>query len=140
MDAPQEIIVAFSGGKDALATIDICSRQFKKIHAYFLYWVKGLEFQEVVLQATERRYNLKILRLPHFALPVVLGDQTFGFYGSSYPRFRPVKMREIQDYVRTKFNVTWIASGEKKSDSFTRRFMMMASTQWDQKRFITIRS
>lgn len=107
------------------------------MEAFFLYWVKGLEFQEVVLEAAERRYGIKILRLPHFQVPWLLGSQLLSEYRANYPEFPSISMRDLQDHVRRKFGMHWIATGEKANDSFTRRFMMRAlKQQWDWKRGI----
>jgi hypothetical protein len=74
--APQvsEIIVSFSGGKDALACLDICARQFSRVAPFFMYWVKGLEFQEATLCAAEARYGLHIERVPHWALSTAFNN------------------------------------------------------------------
>jgi len=130
------MIVSVSGGKDSLATIDICVRQFKEIRAFWMYYIKGLRFQEVVMQSIERRYGIEILRLPHFDLSWLLGSQMLQWYRASYPEFGVTTMREMQDLVRDRFGISWIATGEKMADSFTRRFMMKAnnSSQWDFKR------
>lgn len=44
------VIVAFSGGKDSIVTLDLCSRYFKKIYSFFMYLVPNLEFQERMLR------------------------------------------------------------------------------------------
>ena len=136
MELPTEIIVSFSGGKDSLACLDVCAHQFRRIEVFFMYWLKGLAFQEVVLTAAERRYGIKIERMPHFDLPSVLNDETMRDMrpDGQIPEFRSLTMRDMQDLWRKRTGLKWIATGEKKNDSFTRRFMLKAAGQWDLRR------
>jgi phosphoadenosine phosphosulfate reductase len=59
------VIVGFSGGKDSICALDLCCRYFGTVHAYFMYLVPGLSFQEAQLRWYEQRHNLKIHRVPH---------------------------------------------------------------------------
>jgi phosphoadenosine phosphosulfate reductase len=130
----KEIIVSFSCGKDSIACLDVCARQFQRIAAFFMYWVKDLAFQEATLTAAERRYGIKIERVPHFALADVLSTNEMADFHPNTPEFRTITMRQVQDSWRRKTGLQWIATGEKKNDSFTRRFMLKAAGEWDQKR------
>jgi phosphoadenosine phosphosulfate reductase len=131
---PAGIIVAFSGGKDSLAVLDLCAQRFQRVEAFFMFWVCGLHFQEATLQWAEQRYGIKIYRVPHFDLPALMDDQALNFARPSQRflgRFTP---RQLDDHVRRHFKLTWIASGERKCDSLQRRGMLSAAGPWDQKR------
>lgn len=125
------IIVGFSGGKDSVVTLDLCSKHFKRVEAYFLYYVPGLSFQERMLAWAERHYNITIYRLPHFELAQFLR------YGS----FRPVdetvpviEVNELYAHLRAHFGIHWIADGERIADSIWRRAMIKHSGAIDRKR------
>ena len=111
-------------------------RQFKRVVPFFMYFVKGLAFQETVLAAAERRYGIPIERMPHFDLPAVLNDELLRDMrpDGQIPVLRELTMRQMQDLWRKRTGLAWIATGEKKNDSFTRRFMLKKSGQWDSKR------
>ena len=57
------VIVAFSGGKESVVTLDLCSRYFKNIKAFFMYIVPDLSFQERTLEWYEKRYQIEIMRI-----------------------------------------------------------------------------
>lgn len=59
------VMVGFSGGKDSICALDLCCRYFGTVHAYFMYLVPGLSFQEAQLRWYEQRYGLQIHRVPH---------------------------------------------------------------------------
>lgn len=130
------VIVAFSGGKDSIVTLDLCARNFKRIEIFFMFWVLGLEFQEVLLRWAEQRYGVKIHRIPHFEIPRIMNLQLLSWYRPSSPEWRTVRIRELEDHVRRHFGneLQWIASGERKTDSLERRAMMTVSGQWDKAR------
>jgi len=133
-EMPSAVLVALSVGKDSLATIDICAQKFSRVEAYFMYWVKGLRFQEATLEWVERKYGIKILRVPHFDIPNIMNNQSLNWYRASQRDFKRIKPRQLDDYARRHFGLKWIASGEKKCDSLERRGMLNARGPWDEKR------
>lgn len=70
-------LLAFSCGKDAIATWLKLREHFENIHAYYLYLVPGLEFIEESLAYYERYFGLRIRRLPHPSLHRWLNELVF---------------------------------------------------------------
>lgn len=126
-----EVIVAFSGGKESIVTLDLCSRYFKKITAFFMYIVPNLSFQERTLEWYEKKYQIEIMRIPHMDVC------EFFHYGSFRPcdfSFPIVSINDIYKYVRLENDMWWIAAGERIDDSIVRRAMMKKSGSIDVQR------
>lgn len=123
------VIVGFSGGKDALTTLDICCKNFSRVEAYFLYMVEGLSFQETYLDAISRRYAtaagpLKIHRFPNPPLLDWIRDNRFRLPNQRSQNIRRVKLADIWLSLRKKTGIEWIATGEKSIDSVERNAMI----------------
>jgi len=125
------VIVGFSGGKDSVVTLDLCTRHFQRVEAYFLYYVPGLSFQERMLAWAERRYDLTIYRLPHFELSQFLQHGSFRPVDLAVP---VLKVAELYAHLRAHFGIHWIAGGERIADSIWRRAMLKKSGTIDRKR------
>lgn len=59
-----EILVAFSGGKDSLAVLDICCRTFPKVKAFFKYLVPGLDVLDAKFRWAQERYGIETIQFP----------------------------------------------------------------------------
>lgn len=122
------VLVGFSTGKDSIVTLDLCMRYFKNVVPFFMHLAPGLEFQEQTLRKYERRYNIKIIRLPHFEV------SNFMRYGTFRPPDEFVKIvsiTEIYDYLRIETGINWIAAGERAADSIVRNAMIKKSGSID---------
>lgn len=125
------VIVSFSMGKDSIAAYDLCCQYFKHVYPFFMYLVRGLEFQERTLRWYERKYGNPIIRVPHFE------NSNFFKYGSYRDFDDNVPITSINDtyaYIRNMTGAIWIADGERISDSIVRRAMIKNSGAIDVKR------
>jgi phosphoadenosine phosphosulfate reductase len=116
------ILVGFSGGKDSQVTMKLVvdSGAFRRIEGFYMYLVPGLRCFESKIDAAERRYGVKIHRVPHFELsrlirqavlrPAVLSRKT-----------RILKLKDIERGLTAKTGIGWFAYGERASDSYARR-------------------
>lgn len=125
------VIVAFSGGKESIVTLDLCCRYFKNVKAFFLYICPDLSFREKTLQWYEKKYQIEIMRLPHMDLSSAL---RYGFFRNSDYSVPILSMNEIYHYVRLKFGTWWISAGERMDDSLWRRGMIHSTGTIDEKR------
>lgn len=124
----EEVLVAFSGGKDALVTLDLCSKHFKRVEAYFMAIVpqiqgkqiRALPHEEKQLQWAERRWGLDIHRVPHPWLSRLIRDATFRHATNQSLNCWQIKAADLDAYLRKKTGIEWIAAGERAQDSLER--------------------
>lgn len=128
-----EAVVAFSCGKDAIVTLDLCARYLRRVEAFFMYIVPGLEFQEAFLRYTERRYNIRILRIPHWSTGRMFKYAVLRHPNAQAVDIPTVKIEDIYSYVTNHFGIQYTATGEKRSDSQQRLFYIPASGVNEQK-------
>jgi phosphoadenosine phosphosulfate reductase len=121
----REVAVAVSGGKDSVAVLDVCCKNFQRVEAYFMYFIPDLSFQEKYLQYLENRYGIRILRLPHWALSHMFRDCIFRHATRQARDTKLVRIKDVECYVRNKLHVEWIATGEKCRDSLERNTQIM---------------
>lgn len=114
------ILVAFSGGKDSIATLDLCMKRFGRVEAFFMFLVEGLRCEESMLRHALRRYpGLVLHRVPHWELSAYMKANVF----ECNPRHLPVKkfvQADVERFLRDKTGIDWFAWGEKAKDSIVR--------------------
>lgn len=118
--------VGFSTGKDSIVALDLCCRHFKRVTAFFMYQVPGLSFQEAYITQAERRYGIKVLRLPHWSISTVL---QVNYYrpGSNLSAETPtLTLTDMEAWLKREHGATWFAYGQKQNDSLERRAMISA--------------
>ena len=126
-----EVLVAFSGGKDSIVALDLCCKYFKRVVPFFCYTVPHLSFQENQMNWYEKRYNIKIHRIPD---PVVSRMLHYGIY-CNYDFTVPITSHaDNYNYMRAITGIKWIVTGERISDSIVRGAMIKHSSTIDETR------
>ena len=126
-----EVIIAFSGGKESIVVLDMCMRHFKRVVPFFMYYIPGLSFQEKQLRWYEDKYGIEIVRLPHFELSNLMRYGTLRNEDLSVPI---VSINDIYDFMRIRYGIRWIAAGERSGDSVIRGAMIKHSGSIDMAR------
>lgn len=127
----RRVVVSYSGGKDSAVVLDLCHKYFEHVDAFFMYQVPGLSFQEQTIRWAEQKYDLEILRIPHFEVSEFI---KYGVYHDADDESPIVKVSEAYDYVREHFGTFWIAAGERIADSIVRRAMIVKDGTINEKR------
>ena len=128
------VIVYFSCGKDSIVLLDLCHKYFKNLSVWFFYLVKDLSFQENYLQFVERKYNIKINRIPHFQLSSMIKNYVYRPVDNCSKKIQVIKPNDIDLYIRQQAGFEYITSGEKGYDSIPRRAMLKKCHGIDEKR------
>lgn len=124
-------IVAVSGGKDATACLQLyrSHNPTGKIVGMFWYLVEGLEFQERYLRYLERRFEFRIMRLPHFFNAEYLRTAAY-----APPVDAPqVSQSDIVAHARLETGLDWLILGEKKCDNPPRLWMLRKCKGWNER-------
>jgi phosphoadenosine phosphosulfate reductase len=79
----EAVVVAYSGGKDSLVTLDLCTRTFKRVEAFFMYWVPGLAIDAQQLEFARARWGVTVRQYPHWAM---MQELRAGIY--THPSYR----------------------------------------------------
>jgi phosphoadenosine phosphosulfate reductase len=108
----EPLIVMFSTGKDSIVMTDMLMRLYHGCkELVFLYFVKGLEIKQRIIDYYEKRWQVQIRQQPHFG---ALSLKT----GKKY------KMADIEHGLRATYNISYIAQGIRKDESLARRGML----------------
>lgn len=108
----EPLIIQFSGGKDSIVMLDLLMRHHtgKKV-VVFMYFVPELDVKNRVIRYYEKKYGIKIDQVPsHRTLTLKTGKKW--------------KMADVENMLREKYDITYIAQGSRKQDSMARRGML----------------
>ncbi len=119
----ESMLVGLSGGKDSLCTLDMVQRAGIRAEAFFMYFVKGLEVEERILDRVQRRLpDLTIHRVPHWTLFNAMRQGRLGAPVADVGRWQ--KLGDVERHVRALSGIDWVAYGMKASDGINRNFML----------------
>jgi phosphoadenosine phosphosulfate reductase len=119
-DFTDHCVVGFSGGKDSIVTLDLCTQHFKRVDAFFMYLVPELGFQERFLTYVEKRYGIAILRVPHNSMSVLMNTGAYRSHTDVATSVPTVKVSDVWRVVLRHFEAKWLATGERRLESLER--------------------
>lgn len=115
------IAVAYSGGKDSLTVIDLCSKIFKRVECFFWYIVPGLDVCEKFIQQARDRWGVEPHQIPHWDIVNAYREAVYceGFPDDvSVPE---LTLREAYSHAIVKCGCQIGACGMKLADGYKRR-------------------
>jgi phosphoadenosine phosphosulfate reductase len=122
------VLVAYSGGKDSRAVLDLAVRVFPRVVPVHFSFVPGLRYVAELLQFAQDRYGLDVVQYPS---PDLLQALCWGVYCRVPWRFdgiRPPRYGAVYDLVKKDFGIPVTLTGCRRSDSWQRRQMLNAGT------------
>jgi 3'-phosphoadenosine 5'-phosphosulfate sulfotransferase (PAPS reductase)/FAD synthetase len=121
--------VAVSFGKDSLATLDLCSKLFKRLEGYYLFRVRDMEIVTEWIRQARDRWGIQIRQYPHFDLSRCYRNAVLQpHWAKDVPR---IKLPDIERKFRADTEVSWIAYGWRRNDSFSRALIMKKCAGFD---------
>jgi phosphoadenosine phosphosulfate reductase len=84
--------------------------------------VPGLETFEAPVDAAARRHGVTVHKLPHFDLTRLIKYAVLRPHVPNADKIRELRWGDINDAMRLKTGIPWVAAGERASDSLQRRF------------------
>lgn len=140
-------LMAFSGGKDSVAAF-IALRDHFEIVPYYLYRIPGLDFVEETLSYYEKAMGVKIIRLPHEALPRWLNNFVFQSPGNAAViEAAQLPEHEYSSVIEWACEIAGLdhsnimsAIGTRAADNTFRRvhFKTHGAINWDKKQYAPI--
>lgn len=125
-------LVAFSGGKDSLAVLDLCCRTFKRVVAFHMYFVPGLACVEEQMNYARYRWGVPVLYYPHWVFLKCLRAGVFGNEGEAQQGIPEMKLHDIYTWIMADTGIGVIATGARRADSFWRRRYFYLTRHWGE--------
>lgn len=116
------VLVAYSDGKDSRAVLDLCVRTFKRVEAFFMYLVPGLECVETGLDWARKKYGITIRQYPHWLLRRFLTEGTFCNAWYKNDQLPEWKLRDVYNLAMAEARCGLVATGAKRADSRWRKW------------------
>ena len=118
-----EIILFHSAnGKDSIVLLDLLTKYFKRVIPVYMYIVPNLDFANKYIAWSQRKYGVKFIQTPHFAVYSYIRT---GFMGMKQdPHQKLHTLADVDAFVKEKTGVLWSCYGMKQNDSLHRRLML----------------
>jgi len=115
------VLVALSGGKDSIVTLELCKERFAHVEAFYMYHVAGLACIERSVDAAARRCGVRVHKVPHPDLTRILRDSMLRPITREASDIKRLKQSDIEAALTERTGIEWFAYGERAADSFARR-------------------
>jgi phosphoadenosine phosphosulfate reductase len=121
-----KVLVSYSGGKDSLATLDMCLKTFEHVEAFFMYLIEGLRSDAISMQYATAR-GVKIRYYPHWILFRMIKTGAYCLNTIHTDNLPDTQLRDILDLAKHESGIDIIAHGAKNSDSLWRKRNLAAT-------------
>lgn len=116
----ESILVSYSGGKDSLVVLDLCSKIYPRVVCFFMYFIPNLDVVEKQMDYARNKYGVQILYYPHWSLLNALKYNTYRDEDKTFAGLRDYGLNDINHIASRETGIDAIAHGAKKSDSIWR--------------------
>jgi phosphoadenosine phosphosulfate reductase len=112
------VLVCYSGGKDSLVVLDLCTRVFSRVVALHLPFIPGMPWSVEMIDYAKSRWGVEVVQAPS---PTLIQAVANGIYRISHHRYNEIKdigFRNTYHAVADDLGIDCIATGAKRIDSF----------------------
>ena len=125
-----EVLIGFSGGRESIALLDICSKSgFARIHCFCMQFIPGMKcFEEPVIAAVSAYPSVQFEFVQHWNLFYHFKNEHYCFatdYGRSFP---DVTFHDVCRMMVEKTGINLLFSGERLDDSLFRKMNLNMGT------------
>lgn len=114
----RDVIVSFSGGKDSIVVLELAKQYGKRVEAFQMELLPGLEVLAAPVREAEARYpGLKVRRFPHW-LRGYFGREGVYCFGKQAP---VLNINDVYALMRHETGIDLVVTGAKKGDSLRLR-------------------
>jgi 3'-phosphoadenosine 5'-phosphosulfate sulfotransferase (PAPS reductase)/FAD synthetase len=110
------VLVAFSGGKESLTVLDLCSRTFKRVEAFFMAFLPGLRCCEPMMEYAEERWGVKVRQYLHPQTVKNLVNEIYCPPREQYRDLEKLSIQDIHEIAAQESGVRLIATGQRRAD------------------------
>lgn len=116
-----DVIVMYSTGKDATCMLDLFAKYIgvERLRVVYLYFIKDISFKNSYLKEIEKRYKIKIDQFPHHELTQIIHNRLD-------KKVKVMNQSDMQNFLRLRYNTSWIAWGYRINESVNRAQMIRA--------------
>lgn len=130
-DKHDSVVVMWSGGKDSMTVMDLCKRTFKRVEAFYMYFVPGLASEQAKLDFCKERFGVTVRQMPHWASIRSLQSQAYVDAQPAIDMLPDWQLRDCYQLAMDDTGCKFVAAGAKKADSSWRRRFMKGTEHWD---------
>jgi len=114
------VVVSYSGGKDSLCVMEMCTRTFPKVEAFIMEFVPGLSGVDRICEFAKAKWGITVRRYLHWAAAQAMAD---GSYCDLHwkKNISKITLAHVYRQVRAETGIELIAVGAKRADPVWRK-------------------
>lgn len=121
-------LVAFSGGKDSLVTLDLCAAAFRRVEIFTFHHVRGVPVLEEAVAAAVARWGVKSHWFHYLDAVYAKANGDFCFPVQALADVPEIDLAGYYDFIRQETGIPLIATGCRSKDFWQRAQMIRAGT------------
>lgn len=132
------VLVAYSGGKDSIVTLDLCIKNWgvQNVECFHMFTLPGLRCIEEELNQARDRWGVRIRMYPHWGVKRMIANGVYGtaWFKTDDLQFLDYKLDHIYALAMQDSGINLIAHGRKRADS--PRWAKRVLATWGNKEFL----